>query len=150
LEAFVIAFFRNSTHTGATPCDGDETGIDDEGVVDAVDGVKTRLDFQQRFANVSAILVAFDRHEGAQRHPGYQGSSILSYSKPAAVSSDCAKSNMLFSSGARTEKGPSVDGFRPSCTNENKKADVAEHPKVLDHVGLLSNQPPGTAGLFFI
>src|SRR6185503_15002328 len=24
-----------------------------------------------------------------------------------------------------------------------KKADVAEHPKVFDHVGLLVNQPPG-------
>jgi hypothetical protein len=33
---------------------------------------------------------------------------------------------------------------------ETKKADVAEHPKVFDHVGLLSNEPPGTAGLLFI
>jgi hypothetical protein len=33
---------------------------------------------------------------------------------------------------------------------ENKKADVAEHPKVFDHAGLLSNEPPGTAGLLFI
>ena len=24
-----------------------------------------------------------------------------------------------------------------------KKADVAEHPKVFDHVGLLINEPPG-------
>ena len=31
-----------------------------------------------------------------------------------------------------------------------KKADVAEHPKVFDHVGLLFNEPPGKAGLFFI
>jgi len=30
-----------------------------------------------------------------------------------------------------------------------KKADVAEHPKAFDHVGLLFNKPPGTAGLFF-
>jgi hypothetical protein len=35
---------------------------------------------------------------------------------------------------------------RPSRT---KKADVAEHPKVFDHVGLLFNQPTGRAGLFF-
>jgi hypothetical protein len=33
---------------------------------------------------------------------------------------------------------------------ENKKADVAEHPKVFDHVGLLVNEPPGTAGLLSI
>jgi hypothetical protein len=33
---------------------------------------------------------------------------------------------------------------------ENKKADVAEHPKVFNHVGLLTNEPPGTAGLLFI
>ena len=31
-----------------------------------------------------------------------------------------------------------------------KKADVAKHPKVLNHVGLLCNEPPGTAGLPFI
>jgi hypothetical protein len=31
-----------------------------------------------------------------------------------------------------------------------KKADVAEHPKVLGHVGLLFNQPPGKAELLFI
>jgi len=36
---------------------------------------------------------------------------------------------------------------RPART---KKADVAEHPKVLDHVGLLVNEPPGTAGLLSI
>jgi hypothetical protein len=33
---------------------------------------------------------------------------------------------------------------------ETKKADVAEHPEVFDHVGLLSNEPLGTAGLLFI
>jgi len=32
----------------------------------------------------------------------------------------------------------------------HKKADVAEHPKVFNHIGLLFNEPPGTAGLFFI
>ena len=31
-----------------------------------------------------------------------------------------------------------------------KKADVSEHPEVFDHVGLLVNEPPGTAGLLFI
>jgi hypothetical protein len=34
-------------------------------------------------------------------------------------------------------------------TTENKKADMAEHPKVFDHVGLLFNEPPGTAELLF-
>jgi hypothetical protein len=32
----------------------------------------------------------------------------------------------------------------------HKKADMAEHPEVFDHIGLLFNEPPGTAGLFFI
>jgi hypothetical protein len=32
----------------------------------------------------------------------------------------------------------------------NKKAEVVEHPEVFDHVGLLINEPPGTAGLPFI
>ena len=31
-----------------------------------------------------------------------------------------------------------------------KKADVAEPPEVFDHVGLLVNQPPGSAELLFI
>jgi hypothetical protein len=31
-----------------------------------------------------------------------------------------------------------------------KKTDVAEHPKVFHHVGLLVNEPPGPAGLLFI
>jgi hypothetical protein len=31
-----------------------------------------------------------------------------------------------------------------------KKADVAEHLEVFDHVGLLVNEPPGSAELLFI
>jgi hypothetical protein len=31
-----------------------------------------------------------------------------------------------------------------------KKADVAEHPKVFHHVGLLFNKPPGKTGLLSI
>jgi hypothetical protein len=31
-----------------------------------------------------------------------------------------------------------------------KKTDVVGHPEVFDHVGLLVNEPPGTAGLPFI
>ena len=46
---------------------------------------------------------------------------------------------MLISKDARTSWPP-----------KTKKADVAEHPKVFDHVGLLFNEPPGTAGLPFI
>jgi hypothetical protein len=34
-------------------------------------------------------------------------------------------------------------------TASKKKADVVEHPKVIDHVGLLVNEPPGIAGLPF-
>jgi hypothetical protein len=36
------------------------------------------------------------------------------------------------------------------CVAENKKADVAEYPRVFGHVGLLINERPGTAGLLFI
>jgi hypothetical protein len=32
---------------------------------------------------------------------------------------------------------------------EEKKADVVERPKAFHHVGLLFNEPPGKAGLFF-
>jgi hypothetical protein len=37
-----------------------------------------------------------------------------------------------------------------SLTPQNKKADVAEHQKAFDRIGLLFNEPPDTAGLFFI
>ena len=30
---------------------------------------------------------------------------------------------------------------------KRKKTDVVAHPQVFDHVGLLFNEPPGTAGL---
>jgi hypothetical protein len=33
---------------------------------------------------------------------------------------------------------------------ETEKADAAEHPQVFDHVGLLVNELPGSAGLPFI
>ncbi len=39
--------------------------------------------------------------------------------------------------------------LRTRRTNENKKADVTEYPGVFNHVGLLVNEPPGTAGLLF-
>jgi hypothetical protein len=39
------------------------------------------------------------------------------------------------------------NGFVPQKT---KKADMAEHPKVSGHVGLLVNEPPGRTGLLFI
>jgi hypothetical protein len=34
--------------------------------------------------------------------------------------------------------------------SKNKKTDVAEHQQVFDHVGLLANEPLGTAGLLSI
>jgi hypothetical protein len=41
--------------------------------------------------------------------------------------------------------------LRPSRSAENKKkADMAEHPKAFNHVGLLVNGLPGTAELPFI
>jgi len=39
--------------------------------------------------------------------------------------------------------------LRTSLVAKNKKADVAEHPKVFGHVGLLFNKPPGKSELFF-
>jgi len=43
-----------------------------------------------------------------------------------------------------------VGWLQPSHAAETKKADVVENPKVFDHVGILVNEPPGTAGLPFI
>jgi hypothetical protein len=40
-----------------------------------------------------------------------------------------------------------VGWLRPARAAETKKADVVEHPAVFDHVGLLVNEPPSTAGL---
>jgi len=49
------------------------------------------------------------------------------------------------------------DGLKPHGghgfehrVKRNKKADVAQLPKVFDHVGLLVNEPPGQGGLPFI
>jgi hypothetical protein len=44
---------------------------------------------------------------------------------------------------------PEITTIRCSSSQE-KRADVAEHPGVFDHVGLLVNEPPGKAGLPFI
>ena len=41
-------------------------------------------------------------------------------------------------------------GIHGSLSFERKKTDVSEHPKALEHVGLLVNRPPGTAELPFI
>ena len=41
-------------------------------------------------------------------------------------------------------------GFNHCVTPKtNKKTDVVGHPEVIDHIGLLFNEPPVTAGLFF-
>jgi hypothetical protein len=48
---------------------------------------------------------------------------------------------------ARPEDLPQLNA---SCPPRTKKADVAEHPKAFDHVGLLFNKPPERLGLFFI
>ena len=36
------------------------------------------------------------------------------------------------------------------CQRNRKKTDVAEHPEVFDHVGLLVNEPSSYAGMLFI
>jgi hypothetical protein len=42
-------------------------------------------------------------------------------------------------------------GWTPNVfRHRNKKADMAEPPKVFGHVGLLFNEPPGKAGLLFV
>jgi hypothetical protein len=43
-----------------------------------------------------------------------------------------------------------VGWLRPPRDAEMKQADVVEHPEVFHHVGLLVNEPPGTAELPFI
>ena len=42
--------------------------------------------------------------------------------------------------------GPSKKIEKPSL-QRNKNADVMEYPEVLDHIGLLVDEPPGLAGL---
>jgi len=41
-------------------------------------------------------------------------------------------------------------GYDCLSSPETKKADVAEHPKAFDHVGLLVNEPSGRTGLLSI
>ena len=47
-------------------------------------------------------------------------------------------------------KGLTHSQTQVPCVARTKKADVVEHPKAFDHVGLLFNKPLGTAELFFI
>jgi hypothetical protein len=55
----------------------------------------------------------------------------------------CRNESVLFGHGAP----PTTKRLLSPGT---KKADVAEHPEVFDHVGLLFNEPPGRAELLFI
>jgi WD40 repeat protein len=50
-------------------------------------------------------------------------------------------------SGFTTGAGNTSGRQKPA---QNEKADVAEHPEVFDHIGLLANEPLGTAGLLSI
>ncbi|MBN1912249.1 MAG: DUF2973 domain-containing protein [Pirellulales bacterium] len=43
-----------------------------------------------------------------------------------------------------------VGDYSHQQPTRTKKADVAEHPEVFDHVGLLVNEPLGTAELLSI
>ena len=45
----------------------------------------------------------------------------------------------------QTQKIPGLSR-RPDAADSHKKTDVAENPKVIDHVGLLFNEPPGIPG----
>jgi hypothetical protein len=81
LAAFVIVFFQSPTRISVRPFNGDETGIDYEVVIDAADGLKTRLNLPQCFPDVRSILVAFDHYERTQRHPYYPGFFDLVVSK---------------------------------------------------------------------
>ena len=59
---------------------------------------------------------------------------------------------MTLSTGSNPDTSSTAEA---ECTSyvvrrATKKADVAEHPQVFDHVGLLVNEPPGTAELLFV
>ena len=43
-----------------------------------------------------------------------------------------------------------LNAYRGGVHQETKKADVVQHPKAFYHVGLLFNEPPGWAELFFV
>ena len=62
------------------------------------------------------------------------------------------KKNGCFDMPVLPAKFPSrllASGCR-SMVQKQKRADVAEHQQVFDHVGLLANEPPGTTGLLSI
>src|SRR5438552_17637774 len=64
----------------------------------------------------------------------------------------CSKALAAWASRRATVTSDLSIGFGPSLGRPApgaKKADVAERPEAFDHVGLLVNGPPGTAGLPF-
>jgi len=54
----------------------------------------------------------------------------------------------LLVSGNSADGCPGILAAVPQ--HRKQKADVAEHLEVFDHVGLLTNEPPGIAELLFI
>ena len=69
----------------------------------------------------------------------------VSESRPRSNKNTC----MTMPVTASTSRASSLVVF-DRRRERKKRADVAEHPKVFDHVGLLANGPPGIAELPFI
>jgi len=94
------------------PCDGDEMVVDDEVAVDTADGVKNSLDLHQFFPDVSSPSSHSTATRGRNGIRAAQVSSISSYSKPAALGSDSANSDVVLPSNAWTEKRPNLPVVR--------------------------------------
>ena len=112
---------------------------------------KFRFDVQ-----VVVVLPEVERRIDAVGKPprGRSSQNGLTYAPfPAAAGSSpatpCPKAAIGFLTCLCTflRKDRSSAPPRPPRT---KKADAAKHPKVLNHVGLLFNEPPGSAGLPFV
>jgi hypothetical protein len=111
------------------------------------------------------------RHTRARHRREHPQEKKLSFHRPLV---DCDLGSLVFNGiSVRAEK-PGFDSFRivwpemrsggprfsappPFCsrlmrpmrTSETKKADVTEYPQVFEHVGLLTDRPPGISGLPF-
>jgi hypothetical protein len=75
----------------------------------------------------------------------WQGTTQIDYRtadcRPASFEVTSCQSNLFRHEGIRVQSG-SAFRLQPSSGINTKKADVAGHPKVFRHVGLLTDGPP--------
>jgi hypothetical protein len=102
---------------------------------------------QDPFGQRQGVVHRDDQRAFTQDHGHRLGDAVA---RPLLIESDCRLGDLFCNSqlGGVYRVPPSWLQATLATASE-KKADVAQHPRVFDHVGLLVIGPPGTAELPF-